>query len=293
MVDQLESKFRCAVEYPQEIRNRKTQTFKFRSLHRSLKKVFTKESFSIVRKGKKTVVEVYNENNNPLGNLANRKVQAKTINSKKGSVKVDSTTLLVSFNRDMSASRKEQLLRQYNLSYDKQALKRSYFMVGLNKGQEVTETRAKLRKSGHFKVDYNHIVKAASGNIGLRVEGTQGVTIGGSTGVGPGGETGISTGGTDSDFPDDPTWGYRAVNANTTEGGEIVYRPKVVILDTGLTQSHNDLPSKNLSSEDLSGATNDDNDDNGHGTGVMGIMAGAESGVEGKDKVDHVAIKVF
>jgi len=255
--------------------------------------VFTKESFSIVRKGKKTVVEVYNENNNPLGNLANRKVQAKTIRSKNGTSKVDSTTLLVSFSREISPNRKEQLLRQYNLSYDKQALKRNYFMVGLTKGQEVTETRKKLRGSGHFKVDYNHIVKAAAGDIGLRVEGTQGVTIGGSTGVAPGGETGITTGGTGSDFPDDPTWGYRAVNAGTDAGGNVVYRPKVVILDTGLTLSHTDLPSSNLTSEDLSGATSEDNDDNGHGTGVSGIMAGAESGVEGKDKVDHVAIKVF
>lgn len=288
VVKQVQDTFNCEINFPEDIRSRKTLSKQFSSLDEALNTMFGKESFAVIARKSGTQVNVFKKTDRSVGRIANRRLAPSTVETSKGSLEIDSNTLLLNFDKSQTEEQRRQVLSKHGLTYDERAIASEAVLVAF-KGKSASEMRDALAGESGLVASYNPIIRPANSNLG-------GITVGTAQ---------VHTANINTSeiilsevVIEDPLfaqqWGYQSVNAVYALDGQRVKRPKVVVLDTGATVSHPDIDS-NVINRDFDDNLVTDNDENGHGTAVVGILGAAmnQQGIVGLIDTDIISIKVF
>lgn len=284
-VKQLEHRYQCTIEFPQEVRNRKTNISDWGTLNEALNQVFYKENFSVSTKKGVTRVEVLDRAKNVLGDLPKRRIMPSTIEVNGQKAEVDGASLLVGFQKDMSKAQKAIALQGFGVNYDDKSLDRPFVLVQVKKGEKATDVREKMLKDSRLKPSYNYLVRPVN-TAGIAVKTAQVVSTAQTVHI------------AEIDVNDpfySQQWGHQYVKGHIGFMDQKNKSAKIVVLDTGLNLSHPDLDKNQISNRDFSDELVLDNDVNGHGTGVIGVIGAAWNnvGITGLTDTDIISIKVF
>ncbi|PCJ20635.1 MAG: hypothetical protein COB02_03680 [Candidatus Cloacimonadota bacterium] len=272
VVGQIETKFECKINFPEKISTRKTNVKVFVSLKKALNSLFYKESFVIQKKSGIREVKVYEKNFQKLGNLGESKIIPRKILIKGKETLVDSNSLILSFNKKLSRNKKIELLEKFNLKYDSRSLNQDNILIRTSASVEEKLIK-KISNENDVRVDYNYLIKVA-GNEAIAVN-LAAIKV------------------TDEFY--NQQWGHQSVNGHVGYLDEKSKLIKIVVLDTGVNLSHEDLVEGKVSNRDFSDDLLVDNDNNGHGTGVVGIIGAVWNGkgISGLTGTDIISVKVF
>ncbi|MCJ8347711.1 S8 family serine peptidase [bacterium] len=272
MVDRLESRFNCKINYPSSMRYRKTNFDNFISLKKSLSKIFASESYSVTSKDGIRTVNVSEKRRNILGDFGKSRIVPVNILNSGKKILVDKKSLLLSFDENMSKFEKQEFCEKNDLQCDELSLDRSHVLVRVKRGVS-KELMKNLTQKGKVKASYNHVVRTASTDL-VGVNLAQ-VII--------------------EDQFYDKQWGHQVINGHVGYLDQKAKLIKVVVLDTGVNLSHEDLSSSKISNRDFSDHLLTDSDNNGHGSGVIGVISASWNGkgISGLTGADTISVKVF
>ncbi|MCO4781911.1 MAG: S8 family serine peptidase [Candidatus Cloacimonetes bacterium] len=277
LVNSLENRYECKIDYPEKLKYRSSNLKDFSSLEKSLSKLFHSESYTVTVKDSVKTVNVIEKSQFRLGDLGKTKVSPMTVKVGSKELKVEKNSMLLSFKKSMSLADKERFLNKNDLKFDRKSLQNNLILVRSDKDVS-TDLIATISKDDNVTADFNHMVKTAGTDsivVNLAQVDVAQIDI------------------TDEFYSQQ--WGHQQVKGQTGYLDQKNKLIKVVVLDTGVNLSHEDLEDSNVANRDFNDTLLTDNDVNGHGTGVIGIIGAAWNGkgISGLSGAEVISVKVF
>lgn len=277
LVNNLEKRYECKIEFPEKLKYRSSSLTDMTSLEKSLSKIFHSESYTITVKDSVKIVNVIEKSKFKLGDLGRSTVSPVTVKRGEKELQVEKNSMLLSFKDSMSLGEREGFLNQHGLKFDRKALQNKLVLVRSSKDVS-SDLLSTVSKNENVNADFNYMVKTA---------GTENIVVNLA-------QVGVAQ----IDITDEfysQQWGHQQVKGQTGYLDQKNKLIKVVVLDTGVNLSHEDLVDSNVTNRDFDDTLLTDNDVNGHGTGVIGIIGAAWNGkgISGLSGAEVISVKVF